>query len=275
MNESTPLIPSWSHVDFHNKLLISTLKEFDDDDWQKSSYCSGWTAAHIIGHMTQGAHFYKHTVRNGQDGVQSIPFGAKDISEFRKIRSIRMEELVALSGEERICRFQESVDGLQEAFAAILPDDLNKIAWHPRCPTPIHLFPPQRFYELILHGWDIRNEPEASITTEGLDQGVEILKERLPFFYNQTPDSNLEGVFRLETTDPAHAWVIEIQNRCATLRFPNETDADVRFTASASDMILLACGRADVLAKRSSGTLQIDGSEGKAKSFMNVLFGSF
>ena len=275
MTESTPLIPSFSHLDRHNELLISTLKEFGDDDWRKPSYCPGWTAAHVIGHMTLGAHFYAHTVRNGQEGVQSIPFGAKDIPEFRQIRAARMEELTALSGEERIGRFQESVDGLQEAFASILPDNLDKPAWHPRCPTPIRLFPTQRFYELILHGWDIRNEPETSIIPEGLDHGAEILKERLPFFYNQAPDPDLEGFFRLETTDPAHAWGLEIRNRSAALRPPDGTGADVRLTASASDMILLACGRADIQARRASGALRIEGSEEKAEAFLKIFFSSF
>ena len=182
MTGGTSLIPSIPFVEHHNRLLISDLRAFGDSDWKRPSYCPGWTAAHVIGHMTLGAVFYAHVVRTGGEGILSPPFGAKDIPEFRAIRATRMEELAALP----------------EA-------DLDKNAWHPRCPTPIRFFPPQRFYELILHGWDIRNEPESSIIPEGLDHGLDILKERLPFFYNQSPDPALEGVLRLETTGPAHA----------------------------------------------------------------------
>jgi uncharacterized protein (TIGR03083 family) len=275
MIDESVLIPSLPHIERHNRPLISDLRTFDEAAWTRPSYCPGWTAAHVIGHMTLGAHFYAHVVQAGREGVLSLPFGAKDVPDFRAIRTAQMEKLVALSGEERIERFGEAVEALQKVFAEVPAGDLDKPAWHPRCPTPIRYFPGQRFYELILHEWDIRNDPESSIILEGLDHGIKILKDRLPFFYGQTPDANLEGFIRFETRDPAHTWCIEIKNQKAALCPAEGRDADVVLSASASDMILLACGRADIQTKRDSGALKIDGELVKAETFLNILFNPF
>ncbi len=275
MTGGSSLIPSFPFVERHNRLLISDLRAFGDSDWKRPSYCPGWTAAHVIGHMTLGAVFYAHVVRAGGEGILTPPFGAKDIPEFRALRASKMEELVALPGEARVDRFEEEAEALQTGFAAIPEADLLKNAWHPRCPTPIRYFPGQRFYELILHEWDIKNEPASSIIPEGLDHGIDILKERLPFFYNQSPDPALEGILRFETTGPAHTWDIEIRDQKAALRPIANGSADVKLSAPASDMILLASGRSGIGAKRSAGALQIEGDAAKAEAFMKILFNPF
>lgn len=275
MTANSSLIPSISFVERHNRTLIAALRAFDAAAWARQSYCPGWTAAHVIGHMTLGAHFYAHTVEHGRAGELSIPFGAKDVPEFRALRTTMMEELVALPGAKRVDGFEAAAENLQKVFATIEPDDLDKPAFHPRGPTPIRYFPGQRFYELILHEWDIRNEPDASLIPEGLDHGLDILKERLPFFYNQSPDPDLECVVVLETTDPVHAWTVEIRDQKAVYLPDAASSPDVRLAAGGSDMIRLASGRADIAAKRASGELRVTGDEGMADAFIKILFNPF
>lgn len=275
MMRDSSLIPSLPHIERHNQLLVSDLSSLDEAMWARPTFCPGWSVAHVIGHMTLGALLYAHVVQAGREGVLSPPFGAKDIPGFRAIRKSQMESLVSLPAGERVRRFEEAVETLQEVFAAVPAGDLNKPAWHPRCPTPIRFFPAQRFYELILHEWDIRNEPESSIIPAGLDHGLDILKERLPFFYNQTPDADLAGFFQFETAEPAHAWGVEIKNRKAAFRPAGNQEAEICFKASASNLILLACGRANIEAKLNSGELRIEGNAVKAETFMKILFRPF
>ena len=275
MTDNSDLITSISFVEKHNKILIEALREFDAATWARQSYCPGWTASHVISHMTLGARFYAHTIEHGRAGELSIPFGAKDVPEFRSIRMTMMDELIALSGGERVDRFEAAANDLQDTFATIKPEDLNKPAFHPRGPTPVKYFPGQRFYELILHEWDIRNEPDASLIPVGLDHGLDILKERLPFFYGQSPDPDLEGIYVIETTDPAHAWTVEIKDKKATYVSEAASSPDVRLAAGASDMIRLTSGRADIEAKRASGEFKVTGNETMAEVFIKILFNPF
>jgi len=275
MTTNSSLIPSISFVERHNRTLIAALRAFDDTAWARQSYCPGWTAAHVIGHMTLGAHFYAHTVEHGCAGELSIPYGAKDVPEFKALRTTMMDDLVALPGAERVDRFETAADNLQIVFAAIEPADRDKPAFHPRCTTPVRYFPGQRFYELILHEWDIRNELGASLIPGWLDHGLDILKERLPFFYNQSPDPDLDGVFVFETTDPAHAWAVEIKNQKATYLPEAAPSPDVRLAAGGSDMIRLASGRADIPAKRASGEFSVTGDAAKADALIKILFNPF
>ena len=268
-------IPSLPFLENHNRRLIERLRAFGGADWARPSYCPGWSAAHVIGHMTLGARFYAHVVQNAPSGEMSIPFGAKDLPAFREIRTFMMKELVALSGGERVDRFEEAVSDLQDVFRAARPEDMDTPVWHPRCPTPVRYFPQQRFYELILHGWDIRNEPGSPLEAEGLEHGIDILKDRLAFFLSQEPAGGLEGFFRFETTGPDRSWGMDVRGGTAALSAADGESADASLAAPASDMILMACGRADITAKRESGAFRIDGDAEKAGALIDATFKSF
>jgi len=268
-------IPAIPWVARENQRFLAILRAFDEAAWRRPSCCTGWSAAHVVGHMTLGARFYAAVVEAGRAGRLEPPFGAKDAAEFRKRRIGQMEELVALPGGERIARFEEAVGDLQAVFEAVPAEDLDKPAWHPRCPTPIRHFPGQRLYELILHEWDIRNTPEEDLHPAALGMAVEVLQERLPFFYNQSPVPGLEAAFRFETAAPSSAWGMKIRAGRAALRSGEGNAFDVRTSAPASDLILLTTGRADAAAKEAAGRLRIEGDRKKAEALAAVLFQPF
>ncbi|MBI2178368.1 MAG: maleylpyruvate isomerase family mycothiol-dependent enzyme [Candidatus Tectomicrobia bacterium] len=253
-----------------NPRLAALFRSFGEARWAKPSYCPGWTAVHVVSHMTLGARFYASVIESGRQGRLEPPFGAKDAASFRQSREKEMEKLLALPGAERADRFEAAVGALQRTLESLMPHELDLNGWHPRCPTPIRNYADQRLYEIILHEWDIRNEPESDITSAALGAAVEILMERIPFLWENTEHPQVEGRFRFETKNPDAGWEMETRAGKAALFREGKEKCDALLSATASDMVLLVCGRGPVPERIKSGRLGIQGDRAKA----DVLIGS-
>ncbi len=264
-------VPATPWVARENRRFIKILGGMDEAAWRRPTCCAGWTAADVVAHMTLGARFYAHVIRAGAGGALSMPFGAENLEAFWAYRKKTGDELAALAGSERVDRFEAAVSDLQEVFENLRPGDLDREAWHWMRPCPIRSFPGQRLYELILHDWDIRNRPEADLHPDALGMGVDILNERLPFFYNLRPAPGLAGRFRFETENPGRVWALEIRAERAASDDPGDGAFDARFFTSASDIILLTTGRADLRAKEAAGRLRVEGDRARAEALLDVL----
>ncbi len=254
-----------------NRRFLSILRGMDAPAWERPTFCPMWSAAEVVAHMTLGARFYAHVIPAGCAGRLDMPFGASDLESFWAYRDRAGRELAALPGAERVDRFEEAVNRLQKIFEGIRPEDLEKNAWHWMRPCPIHSFPGQRLYELLLHEWDIRFEPNGSLHPDALGIAVDILDFRLPFFFNHAPDPSLDGAFRFKTSSPGRAWALKARGGRAEPCSPDREEFDARFFATASDILLLTTGRADPKGKEASGDLRIEGNRDKAEALLNVL----
>ena len=264
-------IPAIQWVERENRRFITILRNLDEAGWSCPSYCPGWSAADVVAHMTLGARFYAHVIPAGREERFEMPFGAKDLKSFWAYRDRVGAELASLPGGERVDRFEEAVWNLQVVFEAIRPEDMEKEAWHWMCPCPVHSYPGQRLYELILHDWDTRNDPEGELHPDALGAAVDILDFRLPFFFNHAPDPELKGSFRFETVGPARSWAMRVEAGSARPVSPEEGPFDAEVFASASDIVLLTTGRADLGAKKAAGRLRIEGDSGLAGALLGIL----
>ncbi len=176
-----------------NRRFLSILRGMDAPAWERPTFCPMWSAAEVVAHMTLGARFYAHVIPAGCAGRLDMPFGASDLESFWAYRDRAGRELAALPGAERVDRFEEAVNRLQKIFEGIRPEDLEKNAWHWMRPCPIHSFPGQRLYELLLHEWDIRFEPNGSLHPDAL-------VSRWTFSTFGSPS--------FSTTHPTPAWTV-------------------------------------------------------------------
>lgn len=265
------MIPAIPWVARENRRFIGILRNLGEDEWRAPTRCTGWSAADVVAHMTLGARFYAHVIPAGRAGRMEMPFGALDQETFWAYRDRVGAELAALSGGERVDVFEEAVWALQKEFGAIRAEDMNNEAWHWMCPSPVHSYPGQRLYELVLHDWDIRNDTAAELHPDALGMAVDILDFRLPFFFNNKPDPALSGAFRFETERPARAWAMTTEGGKAVPIPPEEGDFDARIYSSASDIVLLTTGRAEYMEKKRAGRLRVEEDEGKADALMRAL----
>ncbi|MEE9240609.1 MAG: maleylpyruvate isomerase family mycothiol-dependent enzyme [bacterium] len=261
-----------SMIESEYKRLASFFRTFDEARWKQPTYCTDWDASQVVGHLTLGADFYASTVRGGLEGNYGFPLGAKDKDDFMKIRTSRMDEYAALSGDQLVDRFEKNTKGVLELFQGLTPEDYEKRAWHRRGVLPIRYFIIQRLNEFSLHEWDIRNDPGAPVYSGSQEVATENLRQRFPIIYNVSPASGLEGVFRFETTDTGQAWAIEIQNGEAVDCTGRNGEYDASFFTTASDFLLLVTGRGEIPDKEKSGDFRIEGGRTKADALIPSLF---
>jgi uncharacterized protein (TIGR03083 family) len=259
-------------IDSERVRLAAFFRTLGEDDWKKETYCPDWNASQIVGHLTLGAQFYASTVGNGLEGNHGFPLGASDREEFMALRTSIMDEIAALDGDALVDRFDEDTRKVIALFRSLGPEDYEKTAWHRRGILPIPYFVIQRTYEFSLHEWDILNEPGAPLHPAALDQAADNLRLRIPMIYNTNPDLKLEGRFRFETTDTGHVWAMSIENEKASALSEAEGEFDVSLFAPASDMILMATGRADIDAKEATGAFRIEGETAKARALIPAIF---
>ena len=262
-------VVSW--VEKENHRFISNLRNFSEKEWRATTFCPGWCVADVVAHMTLGARFYAHVIPAGAAGRLEMPFGASDLESFWAYRKKVGDELVALSADERINAFEEAVWGLQKVFEGIRGDDLDKNAWHWLTPCPISTFPGQRLYELILHDWDIRNQPDGDLHASPLPVAVDCLPERFPIFFGARGNKEFRGTICFETNEPERTWTLRIEAGVSETSSSGAGDCDARVVSSGSDLVLLTTGRASLEEKEKAGRMRIEGDRSKAVQALEVL----
>lgn len=274
MND-TPLLPAIRWLAHENARFITQLRALSDADWTKPTFCPGWNAAQLIGHMTGGAVSYAERIRAARRGEVILSLGAETPEEFQAARDDITRKSVAMSPKDRIDWIEKSQDDLQAEIERLEPGDLDRDLWHRKGNTKARTFPAQRLYEVALHGWDLENDPDAPLETDSLDMLVEILESRLPLYFNRSGATGPAGVFRFETGKPDAAWEMAIAGGVASAIEGLSDSPDAVLSASGSDMVLLCAGRADRAQKTAEGSLLIEGNAQKASALMDVLFEPF
>ena len=225
--------------------------------------------------MTGGAVSYAERIRAARRDEVILSLGAETPEEFQAARNEITRKSVAIPPAERIEWIERSQNDLQAEIERLEPGDLDRKLWHRRGDTLVRTFPDQRLYEVALHGWDLENDADAPLKTDSLDMLVEILKTRLPLYFNRSGTTGPEGVFRFETRRPEAAWEMAISGGEASAIEGLSDSPDAALSASASNMVLLCAGRADRADKIAGGSLLIEGDAQKAAALMDVLFQPF
>ena len=274
MNDVPPL-PSIRWLANENARFIGQLRALSDADWLKPTFCPEWNAAQLIGHMTGGAISYAERIRAARRDEVILSLGAETPEEFQAARDEITRKSVAMSPKDRIEWIERSQDDLQTEIERLEPGDLDRDLWHRKGNTKARTFPDQRLYEVALHGWDLENDPDAPLKTDSLGMLVEILKTRLPLYFNRSGATGPSGVFRFETSRPEAAWETAIAGGAASALEGLFDSPDAVLSASGSDMVLMCAGRADCAEKIVRGSLLIEGDAQKAAGLMDVLFQPF
>ena len=274
MND-TPLLPAIPWLAHENARFIALLRALSNADWTKPTFCPGWNAAQLVGHMTGGAISYAERIRAARRGEVILSLGAGTPEQFQAAREEITRKSVAMSPPERVDWIEKCQNDLQSEIERLEPADLDRDLWHRKGNTKARTFPDQRLYEVALHAWDLENDPGAPLMTDSLDMLVEILESRLPLYFNRSGATGPAGVFRFGTSKPHAAWEMAIAGGVASAVEGLSASPDAALSASASDMVLLCAGRADRARKIADASLRVEGDAQKAAALMDVLFQPF
>ncbi|MBI3024750.1 MAG: maleylpyruvate isomerase family mycothiol-dependent enzyme [Candidatus Tectomicrobia bacterium] len=148
--------------------IAAWFRAFSGADWARPTFCPGWSAAKAAGHLAFGAEFFAEAITNGLKGYVGLPYGAGSWEEFMRIRDAKAEEIGRLSGAALVDRFESNMAAVVKLFRSLAPEDYERPAWHRRAVFPIRRFIFSRLNELLLHEWDIRNQPGAPLAQDAV-----------------------------------------------------------------------------------------------------------
>ena len=251
--------------------LAGWFRTFEEADWKRPSYCPDWNVAKVVGHMAFGGAFFASSVRNALKGDLGFPLGAKDQAEFMRIREDMAQEIADLSPERLIERFELNTGDVYGLFSTLKPGDFERPTWHRRGVFPVRRLVISRLNELLLHEWDIWNEPDRAMTQQPIGIAAGNLRQHFPLFYELSPVEGLQGTFAFRLTD-GKKWAMRVEGKKAVDLGPGDHKADVTLSATGSDMLLLATGRGPVEERRKEGRFTVEGDEKKAQALIPKLF---
>ena len=97
------------------------------------------------------------------------------------------------------------------------------------------------------------------------------LRQHLQLFYEMDPVPGLKGTFAFRLTD-GKRWAMRVEDKKAVDLGPGDHKADVTFSATSSDMLLLVTGRGPVEQRRKEGRFAVEGDAAKAQAILPKLF---
>ena len=256
-------------------VMAQAYGEWSETDWQRDTFCSGWTAADAVAHLVTGADFYTQVIESGRTGHPGKPWGVTTIEEFRVARGDAGKKLTAAGPAAVLEAFSDSGAALQAVLESLQDRELSELAWHPRGLVPIDGWIGMRLIELGVHDWDIRqpHEPDAGLSSTVVPALLAVLPDMQTQFLTQRAGDDLAGTFGFQSGDAS--WGIRLHEGTASYQPEAPPNCDACLHTDAESMILLTMGRADLEAKQASGALTVTGDGDKGRELCAVLFRAF
>ena len=256
-------------------LMAQAYGEWSEADWQRDTFCAGWTAADAVAHLVTGADFYTQVIESGRTGKPGKPWGVTNVEEFRIARGDAGTKLTAAGSAAVLQAFSDSGAALQQVLESLQEEEFRELAWHPRGLVPIEGWIGMRLVELGIHDWDIRqpHEPDAGLSPTVLPALLEALPDMQRQFLSQRAGDDLVGTFGFQAGDAS--WGIGLHGGTASYLPEVPSDSDACLHADAESMILLTMGRADLEAKQAGGALTVTGDADKGRELCAILFRAF
>lgn len=256
-------------------LMAQAYGEWSEADWQRGTFCSGWTAADAVAHLVTGADFYTQVIESGRTGKPGKPWGVTNVEEFRVARGDAGKKLTAAGPAAVLQAFSDSGAVLQDVLESLQEQELRELAWHPRGLVPLEGWVGMRLIELGIHDWDIRqpHESDAGLSPTVVPALLAVLPDMQTQFLSQRAGDDLAGMFGFQGGDAS--WGIRLHGGAASYLPEVPSDCDACLHTDAESMILLTMGRADLEAKRASGALTVTGDADKGRQLCATLFRAF
>ena len=260
--------------------LREFLSGLDAETWASDSTCEGWTIEDVVAHLAGSASGWARTITRAVAGDAGPPKGQSFLAPGERgshptgeaARASRQQ-----SETQLLDLFTTRHDSLRQLLEGLTDDDWDKPCFHRRGALPVKGYLGIQVQELVLHGWDIR---------WGLDSAAELSDECLPAMVGLVPrwirNAYAPGLdlptpvrYRFDVSSPVavHEDLL-VTGDSYQVGQSNPEPADVVFSCSTGNYVLLMFGRLEVESAVAAGRLSIEGSPDQAKNF-NVWFKGF
>ncbi len=260
--------------------LREFLSGLNAETWASDSTCEGWTIEDVVAHLAGSASGWARTITRAVAGDAGPPEGQSFLAPGERgshptgeaARASRQQ-----SGAQLLELFTTRHDSLRQLLEGLSDEDWDKPCFHRRGALPVKGYLGIQVQELVLHGWDIR---------WGLDSAAELSDECLPAMVGlvprwirnaYAPGLDLPTPVRYRFDVPGPVAVHEdllVTGESYQVEQSNQEPADVVFSCSTGNYVLLMFGRLEVESAVAAGRLSIEGSPDQAKNF-NLWFKGF
>ncbi len=254
--------------------LSSLWRGFGEEEWNRETFCPGWTAAHAISHVTTGGDFYGNSIRRAIDGLPSEPPYGKDAKEFWAIRKVKGDELMALPRGEMMDIFDSSAAKLQIELERITDGDLDKLGYHPRGLNDIRAWIGMRLVELVVHDWDVRRgpDPASRVTPQGVEGMIVFMPGFVVRLFNLRDKQPFTGRFHFRSAGPDLEWTLEVDGEKAAASPEISGEYQATIEADGEAHLLLPYGRLKREKAEAEGQLRVEGDLSLADRLLEIVY---
>lgn len=265
-----PMIPL---VQILTKRSSSSWRNFSESDWKIESYCEGWRPKDIVSHLVTGTEFYTASIERAMKDLEPVPPYGKNVKEFFSIRDEKGRQLMQLSHDVLLDRFDESSNNLQKQIDKINSENSKQLGFHPRGSMPLEFWIGQRLFEIVLHDWDIRYGQDSSsfLSPEGVKGILPFLPMQICRLFNFREKIPFRGSFLFTSENPKRKWIIVVSDEKAEENYDLKSDVDVKIEADSESLILLLFGRANTKEIEQENKLKIHGDRQMAFKLLDIL----
>ena len=254
--------------------LSSLWRGFGEEEWNRETFCPGWTAAHAISHVTTGGDFYGNSIRRAIDGLPSEPPYGKDAKEFWAIRKVKGDELMALPRGEMMDIFDFSAAKLQIELERITDGDLDKLGYHPRGLNHIRAWIGMRLVELVVHDWDVRRglDTDSRVTPQGVEGMIVFMPGFVVRLFNLRDKQPFAGRFHFRSAGPDLEWTLEVDGEKAAASPEISGEYQATIEADGEAHLLLPYGRLNRDEAEAEDRLRVEGDLSLADKLLEIVY---
>jgi uncharacterized protein (TIGR03083 family) len=233
--------------------ICSTVEELSEDDWQRSTNCTGWVVRDIISHVARSGGTFAAMMDAGTRGETTFAMTQEDRERIER-------EFAALSTPQLLAKLRENHDELRSRLIPLSGDALLALSPHSRGLQPAWWFADQRLSELAFHGWDLYHSlgREREIPAPVAQHLLPTLVERNVPTWHKGEEAGWPRFVVRATDIPDGSWqVIPAAPGATVTRIAN--DGDLVIEGPSSPLIRWVYGRASLEDLEKAGTVKLSG----------------
>jgi uncharacterized protein (TIGR03083 family) len=250
------------------------------EEWSRLSACTGWTVGDVVAHLTQGAQTWSDTITRAVAGDSTPPPGQRFLQAGERGSEVTAQRAIAFrSDRTEAALLQAFADGYQRLHQVLLglqPEDWEKPCFHRRGALLMREYVGRRLQELAIHGWDMRVafDTSATVSEPPLPLLVSLAQRWLANTFRPVPSLSAPVRYRFDVSRPVPVRQdVLVTQEGFHVESVTNTDADVTFSGTTGDYMLLVYGRLPLDQAIHTGRLEVAGDRQQASLFSTLFLG--
>lgn len=239
---------------------LGAVDAIPDDGWTKPTLCEGWTAIHVVAHVTAGDQFVRGIVYD----VLGQPRTGQDVPTSREERKQRFEALsTAAPADVKQAARRESEQTVAAVLEAVEKAPQIQVSM-PVGTVPVSALRALRLNEYVIHGHDLTPAIGRSIPIPEwfVERALADSIGLMPRLHQRSKRQGESATFHVHRTDGEGEWTLRVSDGQAAVE-PGHGKADVAMRGSAEGLYWLLMGRG----KPEELGVELHGDPAKAAAF--------